>query len=122
MADYPNLSDEINRNLREMEERPGVDLAAMQPGSILRMRTRNTLYTIGREPDGRFMVSGHPTYCPSPTPMNIIGSTWGGSMIRVKYLGEGMHMEAVIMAGPHAGQTILTSSIQGFEWGQGGEV
>jgi hypothetical protein len=32
-------------------------------------------------------------YCPQPLLVTIAGSTWGGSMIKVRFIGRGMHLE-----------------------------
>jgi len=35
----------------------------------------------------------HPNYCPDPVPVRIAGSTWGGSMLKLRFIGRGMHLE-----------------------------
>jgi hypothetical protein len=55
------------------------------------------------------MISGHPLYCPQPVPVTITGSTWGGSMLKVRYIGRGMHLE---FHHPEYHMPIVTSPIQ----------
>lgn len=37
----------------------------------MQFRTKNTLYTLIDMGDGGFMISGHPKYCPTGTPVKI---------------------------------------------------
>ncbi len=90
---HPNLSDEINRNIVKSEIEGGVHLSDVGPGEVLAIQTRNHDYRLVHLGDGAALLSGHPRFCPSPTPVRIHGSTWGGSMIRDKYLGRGMRLE-----------------------------
>jgi hypothetical protein len=43
--------------------------------------------------EGSVLISGHPEYCPQPVLVAIAGSTWGGSMLKRRYVGRGMHLE-----------------------------
>jgi hypothetical protein len=45
------------------------------------VQTRNTTYTLTRNGDGVFLISGHPTYCPSPVLAKLLGPVT---------IGEGM--------------------------------
>ena len=55
------------------------------------------------------MISGHPQYCPEPVQVTIAGSTWGGSMLKVRFIGRGMHLE---FHHPAYSAPIITSAIQ----------
>jgi len=90
---HPNLSDEINRNLIQSEIEGGVHLRNLPPGTVLEVQTRNRVYTIVSERDGEAWISGHPVYCPDPVLVEIHGSTWGGSMIKERFIGRGLHLE-----------------------------
>lgn len=85
------------------------------PNHYIEVTTENTKYgfrTTGAyggdaiglavRPDG-----SKPKYLAEPTQVNIHGSTWGGSMIKLGYLGVGMYLEMSIQ-----GRTITTSEIQ----------
>jgi hypothetical protein len=89
---HPNLSDEINNNISLSEIEGGVHLSNMAVGTKLSVTTQNRVYTIERRRIG-FWVSGHPEFCPVPIFTCIAGSTWGGSMLKMKFIGIGMHME-----------------------------
>jgi len=90
---HPNLSDEVNHNVVQSEIEGGVRLEDLQPGSKLQVSTCNTQHQLlvlvgkcgvdyGTSPD-----------CLHPVLVRIHGSTWGGSMLKVRFIGRGMHME-----------------------------
>ncbi len=90
---HPNLSDEINRNIIQSEIDGGVHLDALGKGAVLRVETQHHRYTVVNLGQGRALISGHPVYCPDPVPVSIEGSTWGGSMLKMRFIGRGMHLE-----------------------------
>jgi len=90
---HENLSDEVNRNLVQSEIEGAVRLQDLEPGAVLRMNTENTCYEIVVLHRGSAYLSGHPHYCPQPVLVTIAGSTWGGSMLKVHFIGRGMHLE-----------------------------
>jgi hypothetical protein len=92
---YKNLSPEINAAIAESELQGGVFIDKLPLGRSLKVQTQNTLYTIERREDGLYM-SGHYKYCPKPTKVNILGSNFGGSMLKVGFIGRGMYMEFFI--------------------------
>jgi hypothetical protein len=89
----PVFSDEINRKIVRSEVEGGVYLKDLPHGSELEIETENRAYRIIVQTDGRILISGHPQFCPSPIPVSIHGSSWGGSMLKVAYIGRGMHLE-----------------------------
>lgn len=89
----PHFSDLVQRNLIASEIEGGVDLNQLAPGSVLMIQTQNRLYKMVVLADGAAMLSGHPEFCLEPTKVRIQGSTWGGSMLKARYLGRGMHLE-----------------------------
>jgi len=70
-----------------------VYLRDLSPGSALSIQTKNRVYEMVILGDGAALISGHPEFCPEPTEVQIQGSTWGGSMLKTKFLGRGMHLE-----------------------------
>lgn len=109
-----HLSPEINRNIAASEIEGGVWLKDLTVGTVLHIRTRNTSYTLEvrstPKADGvELLLSGHSRYCPEPRPVHIHGSTWGGSMLKVGFIGRGMHLE--FTTDEHPG-VIVTSTIQ----------
>jgi hypothetical protein len=95
---HPNLAGQVNGNIVQSEMEGGVHLRNLAPGTVLRVQTQNHWYTIlyqGGDYQGcdQAMISGHPVFCPEPVPVTIHGSTWGGSMLKARFIGRGMHLE-----------------------------
>lgn len=89
----PHFSDAVNRNIIQSEIEGGVFLHDLPPGATLSVQTMNRVYTLVLLDDGAAMISGHPQFCPEPVRVQIQGSTWGGSMLKVRYIGRGMLLE-----------------------------
>jgi hypothetical protein len=106
---HENLSNEVNRNLVRSEIEGGVRLQDLQPGSRLRVHTENTCYELVVLHGGSAYLSGHPLYCPQPVLVTIAGSTWGGSMLKVLFIGRGMCLE---FRHPGHSTPIVTSTIR----------
>lgn len=111
MKIHSNLGIDINKNIVASELNGGVWLKDMPVGTRILVQTRNTLYTIDVTEKGE-SIFGHAHYCPEPVRCNIHGSTWGGSMLKMKFIGEGMHLEFSTENHPSA---ITTSMIQSVE-------
>ena len=90
---HPNLSDEVNRNIVQSEIEGGVFLGDLPPSTVLQIHTQHHCYTMLLLGDGSALISGHPRYCPEPILVLIAGSTWGGSMLKRRFVGRGMHLE-----------------------------
>jgi hypothetical protein len=89
----PHFSDAVNANIIRSEIEGGVYLRDLLPGTVLSIQTRSRIYEMVILEDGSALISGHPEFCPEPTQVQIQGSTWGGSMLKMKYLGRGMRIE-----------------------------
>ena len=103
-----HLSDEINRGIIQSEIEGGVFLQNLPAGAVLEIETQNRVYTLVSCGDGDALLSGHPAFCPEPAPVRIHGSTWGGAMLKYRFIGRGMHLEFRHPAYPGR---ILTSRI-----------
>jgi hypothetical protein len=90
---HPNFSDEVNRNIVRSEVEGGVYLDDLQEGEVLEVETQHRWYTIVIRARSHELISGHPQYCPDPVPVRIEGSTWGSSMLKLRFIGRGMHLE-----------------------------
>ncbi len=90
---HPNFSDEVNRNIVQSEIEGGVHLDHLTEGTTLRVETQHRWYTIVLLGQGNALISGHPEFCPAPVLVRILGSTWGGSMLKSRFIGRGMHLE-----------------------------
>ncbi len=89
----PNLSDEINRNIIQSEIEGGVYLNDLPEGAKLEVRTENTTYRLVNCGGRHVMIAGHPEFCREPVRVQVNGSSWGGSMLKVAFIGRGMHLE-----------------------------
>jgi hypothetical protein len=104
---HPNLSDSINENIVRSEIEGGANLNTLTSGTMLEVKTRHRHYRIEYRGEGNALICGHPRFCPKPTLVRISGSTWGGSILWVRFIGRGMHLE---FAHPIYGR-ITTSAI-----------
>lgn len=107
---HPNLDDRINRNICQSEIEGGVFLGHLQPGAVLEVQTRNRIYLLEYCGENQMFISGHPEFCPEPVLVDVHGSTWGGTMLKVHFIGRGMKLE---FSHPEFG-IIHTSRIQGI--------
>ncbi len=90
---HPHLSDEVNRSIIQSEIEGGVYVRDLAPGAELEVQTQNRSYRLVNQGDGNVLISGHPRFCPEPVLVHIDGSNWGGSMLKVSFIGRGMHLE-----------------------------
>ena len=90
---HPNLCNSVNRNIIQSEIEGGVYLDSLSEGATLEIETQNHWYTIVNRGRGKALISGHPKFCPAPTLVRIEGSTWGGSMLKSRFIGRGMRLE-----------------------------
>ena len=102
-----NFSDDVNRRIIQSEIEGGVHLEDLPDGSALEVKTENRSYVLIMQGPGKALISGHPKFCPAPVLVSIHGSSWGGSMLKVAFIGRGMHLE---FQHPEY-QTITTSRI-----------
>ena len=115
-----NLSPAINAALDGQEGKDGIDLSKLPAGSSFSFRTKNSLYTIVKVEDkGRYKIKGG-NFFPDWTICAIPGSTWGGSMLKMNWIGIDMFVEIVPLEGPHkSGGTITTSAVRGLVYDDG---
>jgi hypothetical protein len=106
---HPSLGDEINCDIVRSEIEGGVFLKDLAPKTELQVHTRHHCYRMIVLGEGHALISGHPEYCPEPVLVAIAGSTWGGSMLKMRFLGRGMHLE---FHHPEYKTPIVTSPIQ----------
>jgi len=106
---HPNLGDDVNGKIVQSEIEGGVFLEGLPPDTVLQIRTQHHFYTALLLGGNSALISGHPQYCPQPVQVTIAGSTWGGSMLKMRYIGRGMHLE---FHHPEYKTPIITSLIQ----------
>jgi hypothetical protein len=106
---HPNLSDEVNGGIIQSEVEGGVFLKDLPPSTVLQIQTMHHCYTAVLLGGSDALISGHPEFCPRPVQVAIAGSTWGGSMLKLQFVGRGMHLE---FHHPEYSTPIVTSAIQ----------
>lgn len=106
---HPNLSDEVNRVIIQSEVEGGVFLKDLPPDTVLEIQTQHHCYKAVLLGGSDALISGHPEFCPRPVQVAIAGSTWGGSMLKLQFVGRGMHLE---FHHPEYLTPIVTSPIQ----------
>lgn len=106
-APHPNLSDAINHDIVQSEIEGGVYLDHLAPGERLTIETEDWICHLEYCGDYRAIIRGHALYCPEPVEVSIAGSTWGGSLLKLHFIGRGMHLEFL----HPVYQRILTSRI-----------
>jgi len=84
-----HLGDRERSRIVQSEIEGGVFLQQ----TVLEIQTVHRCYTAVLLGEGRALLSGHPEYRPEPVLVAIPGSTWGGSMLKVDFVGRGMHLE-----------------------------
>lgn len=106
---HPNLSNEVNGGIIQSEVEGGVFLKDLPPSTVLQIQTMHHCYTAVLLGGNDALISGHPEFCPRPVQVAIAGSTWGGSMLKLQFVGRGMHLE---FHHPEYPTPIVTSAIQ----------
>ena len=106
---HPNLSDAINNNIIQSSIEGGVYVQDLSDDRPLEVQTEHRSYFVLRRADGGTVIWGHPVYCPEPMTVSISGSNWGGSLLKVGFIGRGMHLE---FHHPDYDQPIITSRIR----------
>lgn len=82
----------------------GINVHKLKAGTLVLVATKNSLYKIARtDVYDEVMIQGG-KYFPNPTLARFTGSTFGGSMIKIGWIGYGMSMEI------HSGAARLKTS------------
>lgn len=89
-----------------MDADGGIELKQVKPGTVLEVQTKNNTYTVIPQASGEMMIWGHPEYCPEPTLITGLGSTYVTGLFRESYLAPGMRLSF-----PSAGRRVNTSRI-----------
>ena len=92
-SELSHFGDDVKRGIIQSEIEGGVDLEELPAGARLEVQTENRSYQIVNHGRGRALISGHPTFCPEAVEVSIHGSTWGGKMIKSRFIGRGMYLE-----------------------------
>ena len=107
-APLPGVNEGINQNACPSEREEGLCLDNLRVGDLLELETKSRTYFIENRGNGQILISGHPKYCPEPTPVKLYGSTWGGVILKPGFIGR--HMSLAFRHPQHG--VIRTSRIQ----------
>jgi hypothetical protein len=89
-----------------LAEAPGINLHDLDPLTTLLVRTRNSTYRVIVSQGTSVIVQGG-QFFPDATAARIDGSGFGGSLLKIAWIGVGLRME--IFAD---GQRIITSPVR----------
>jgi hypothetical protein len=79
--------------------RAGVNLLALEPLTVLLVRTQNSVYRIVVTNGCAVFVQGG-RFFPRPAAARVVGATFGGSVLKLAWIGVGMQMEISGELGP----------------------
>ena len=85
---------------------PGLALRQLEPLTAVAVHTRNTQYRIIVSSGDEILIQGG-AFFPDPTPAHFDGSSVGGNLLKLGWIGVGLRME--IRA---RGQRIVTTAVK----------
>jgi len=88
-----NTSPDLEFEHSESQLDEGLSLKDLNIGDVIALNTKHRSYAFENRGNGQILISGHPEYCPHPVLVKLNGSTWGGSMMKVGFIGRGMLLE-----------------------------
>lgn len=99
--------------VESVKDAQGIFLKDIPEDALVEVHTQNSIYeiTVIDPEDGKVAVCGSGRFFTRPEVCHLSGSTWGGSMLRVKWIGIGMHLEVVRIDGTR----IVTSVVRNIE-------
>jgi hypothetical protein len=104
-----HLGDLERGQIIQSEVEGGVFLHALPRHTVLEIYTLHRCYTAVLLGQGEALISGHPHYCPEPVLVAIAGSSWGGALLKLNFVGRGMRLE---FHHPEYETPIITSPIR----------
>lgn len=88
----------------------GIDVSKLAPGTTLIVQTQNSKYKLKKTGYGLEMIAQGGSHLLEPTEAHFTGSTWGGSAIRIGWIGHQMHLELHFKRG-NKRRKLLTTSV-----------
>jgi hypothetical protein len=70
-----------------------VDLVGLPPGSLVEAETNSRIYRIECLGGSAVRVSGHPEYCPTPVPGQLLGSGDEAGSLEAGVIGRGRRLQ-----------------------------
>jgi hypothetical protein len=96
----------------------GIDVNRLKAGTILLITTKNNLYKLIKTDREGVVYAQGGKYFTEPTEVYFSGSTFGGSMIKIGWIGYGMIMEMHIIEKKKGIKTspVQTARVIGNGW------
>lgn len=119
---HPNLANEVNNAIEASARADSIDLTLIGEGVTIRFKTKNTQYAFERLSNGMWLcVMGNEKFFKKgTTQVRIIGSTFGGSMIKVNTIFVGGYVEMV--SDEWGGQVLTTSMVTSIGDGHSNQI
>lgn len=105
-----HIDPRLLAKIKQSEKDGGIFLKDIPDSYIVEAHTQNSVYTVAviDKDKSKVAVLGNNKYLAQPEVCYLRGSTFGGSMIKLGWIGVGMHLEI----NPAVGGIITTSSIK----------
>lgn len=114
MIGHPNLDPRFNELIEEQSEKGGIVVSELSAGTKLEVQTMNTLYKLEiTDPEKGKAIAEGGKLLPEPKEVSVLGCTWGGSMLKVDWIGHQMCLQMFYIRDNETPGCITTSLIQG---------
>jgi hypothetical protein len=87
------LEENLQHLIEEQAKEPGIDVRRLKPGVRVIVNTMNSEYVLETTEEPGIVYAQGGKHIPHRRKVGFNGSTFGGSMIKVGWIGRGMHME-----------------------------
>lgn len=112
----PHRQFEIARIINKHKDDPGIDVYKLKPGTKIKVKTERSLYEFEvTDTPGRLLARGG-KYISGIEEIHLTGSTYGGSMIRVGWIGQDMLMEYVLPHKRITSSRVVEATVCGPDW------
>jgi hypothetical protein len=93
--------------IKKSEKDGGIFLNDVPKRALVEVQTNNSIYTIAiiDVKKAEVIVKGNNKHLATPKTCFLLGSTYGGSMLKLGWIGVDMHLQVSVIGGP-----ILTTS------------
>lgn len=96
-----NIDPRLLAKIKQSDKDDGIFLEDVPDNHIVEAHTQNSIYTIAvvDKKKSKVAIQGNNKYLTQPEVCYLRGSTFGGSMIKVGWIGVGMHLEVNLAIG-----------------------
>jgi hypothetical protein len=114
-------------DLTKLKIENGIDVHRLKAGTIVLVQTKNNRYKLVKGFKDKYDVSIQGgKHFPEPTDVNFSGSTFGGTMMKIGWIGYKMYMEMYVIdkksrlttTGVRAAEIIGDGWNYVFDWGE----